>query len=293
MEDTSSNISPLAHGQGPIGKVANLQKIIYENLMSFYISDLPAIIFKRVQNMFDPHPVYKCSFEFEAASELMRKHLRKFDNMRIIKTWVNSWSTSYRYHETPLLPCVFGCPREKDNQDHYVMCPILFHTLRQLRPTTSPDPIERIGLFHTSVDNLRALSCTFSGYHAVRRSDRLTEHPAPPKPPFRTFASQIFAEAFFTEALEIDLPCRSPASLIREPRVHLMDLADYPEPVVQSPFCRVHGQLIDADSNMPDNSVPTGTAGPLLAGTDPGTLSSRFVAGEDFQWQHVGLATGK
>ena len=47
------------------------------------------------------------------------------------------------------------------------------------------------------------------------------------------------------------------------------------------------------DRNLPDNSVPIGTAGPLLTGTDPGTLSSRFVAGEDFQWQHVGLATGK
>ena len=37
----------------------------------------------------------------------------------------NSWSTSTRYHQNQLLPCVFGCSEARDSLAHYVVCPRL------------------------------------------------------------------------------------------------------------------------------------------------------------------------
>ena len=42
------------------------------------------------------------------------------------KTIANSWSTSYRYHEPVLLPCIFGCEGCHDTLEHYLSCDILW-----------------------------------------------------------------------------------------------------------------------------------------------------------------------
>ena len=50
----------------------------------------------------------------------------------VLRSLVNSWTTSYRFHEAVLLPCVFGCskvfPKKEDSNfprdelAHYLVC---------------------------------------------------------------------------------------------------------------------------------------------------------------------------
>jgi len=196
-------------GHGCLRHLANLQNIMYRNLMGYFSAHISEIIFRRVSDLFLPHPVYRSSFNFDGAFQVMRK-LRKHDCMRILKTWVNSWNTSYRYHETPRLPCVFGCDGMKDELAHYVMCPILFSTLLQLRPFIPPDPVERIGLIRPSLDNLLTVACIFAGYHSVRNSDHLHGLLASPSNLLSIHALHIFCETFHAEAMEVGLQCRRP-----------------------------------------------------------------------------------
>ena len=88
--------------------------------------------------------------------------------MMILKTWGNSWSTSYRYHEPKLLTCLFGCPDCPDKLAHYVVCPWLFKIVSLIRPDTSSDPLERIALKNTTVESLKAVACICVGYHSIK-----------------------------------------------------------------------------------------------------------------------------
>ena len=131
--------------------------------------------------------------------------------MRIVKTWVNSWATSRRYHEPVILPCLFGCAGDSGTDDlsHYIICPQLYTILRKLRDTPAC-PIERLGLSTPTKHSLLAVSCTFSGYHAIKRSHfvhSLTTLPLNSEQ--RIAALRLFADAFYASALEVGLSCKS------------------------------------------------------------------------------------
>ena len=92
------------------------------------------------------------------------------DAIKVIKTLVNGWATSHRYHEEKLLPCVFGCSGCVDSLKHYMKCPALLAFRRFLAcGVASEDPLIRRGLTNPSKDTSLLTSCIFSGYHAVRR----------------------------------------------------------------------------------------------------------------------------
>ena len=91
----------------------------------------------------------------------------------VLKTWGNSWATSYRFHEPVLLPCLFGCYHGIDKLAHYVVCPWLFRFVSLLRPCTSSNPLERIGMLNTTLDSAKVVACTFSGYHAIKCTPHL------------------------------------------------------------------------------------------------------------------------
>ncbi len=170
---------------------------------------------RRIHDMFEPLHFSIDGPALEVAGSLMRK-FRKHDAMRIIKTWFNSWATTYRYHEPDLFPCLFGCRHGIDDQKHYVSCPILLEILCMLRPDTPQDMFERIGLANFSSENLLGVACTFSGYHALRRSSSLMVLSALPRQTLlhRTRSMRTFAEAFYAEALQVNLKCRRPYPLL-------------------------------------------------------------------------------
>ena len=98
-----------------------------------------------------------------------------------LKTVINSWATSHRYGEVPLLPCILGCEKKEDNLKHYLECdplwtlavsacglPLNFISLL---------PIERLCIVNRSPASLRLLSVVFRAYHALRLGhSRLIDH---------------------------------------------------------------------------------------------------------------------
>ena len=130
--------------------------------------------------------------------------------MCVVKTWVNSWSTSYRYQERPLLPCLLGCQEGKDDLSHYVDCIQIQLALDDLLIAPPSHPLERIGLQNVTRENILCASAVFSAYHAIKRSHFVTGLSGSTLTTEQAIASQrIFAEAFQASADDSGLPCRS------------------------------------------------------------------------------------
>ncbi len=137
----------------------DLQKKVYDSIIADHFSScLADIVHTRISNLFTPYDIDAHNVQTHNAIELLKK-LRKHDAMRVIKTWVNSWSTSDRFHEAIRLPCLFGCPH-LDRQQHYVFCPILFYLTAQIIPTSN-QPLERIGIANPTIGSLKAVACVF------------------------------------------------------------------------------------------------------------------------------------
>ena len=107
---------------------------------------------------------------------------------------------------------MFGCVHEHDELSHYVMCPKLYFVLLQLRPSTTSNPVERIGLHNPSKDSLLVTACVFSAYHACRRDLRGISLP---EAGLFTSAQlerirDVFCRGFKAEADEVSLVCRPP-----------------------------------------------------------------------------------
>ena len=136
--------------------------------------------------------------------------LRKSEVMMILKTWGNSWSTSYRYHEPKLLTCLFGCPDCPDKLAHYVVCPWLFKIVSLIRPETSSDPLERIALKNATIESLKAVACIFAGYHSIKcmPTNLTIAHTSSTDSSSRVATAVSFAEAFLALARDIRLQCR-------------------------------------------------------------------------------------
>ena len=166
-------------------------------------------VLRRLVKMHIVDPTQNNIPEFQSACAIMKK-LRKHDAMCVIKTWANSWSTSYRYHEKPLLPCLLGCQLGKDDLSHYVDCIQIQLALDDLLITPPTHPLERIGLQSITRESILAASAVFSGYHAIKRSPFTTGLSGHPLNAEQAIASQrIFAEAFQSSADDAGLPCRS------------------------------------------------------------------------------------
>ena len=128
----------------------------------------------------------------------------------ILKTWANSWCTSYRYHEPKLLTCLFGCPSSPDKQAHYVTCPWLFKIISLIRPETPADPLERIAMKNVTLDSLKCVACTFAGYHSIKCTPKFPtiSHSSSTDSSAQVDTAVHFAEAFLAVARDIGLQCR-------------------------------------------------------------------------------------
>ena len=132
--------------------------------------------------------------------------------MQVIKTWVNSWATSYRYHEEPRLPCLLGCANGCDAQHHYVYCTHIRNIQASLLPPLSPSDFNRIGIVDPSRHSLLTVVATFAAYHAVKRSPFTSGLDGSPLNSERALAAQlIFAGAFQAAAIDAGLSCRMAA----------------------------------------------------------------------------------
>ena len=86
----------------------------------------------------------------------------------VMKTWLNGWITTHRMSEPVLRSCLLGCRNQPDKVAHYVMCPRIFAATVYNIPATSADPLERIGILHTTKESLMTCACIFSGHHGLK-----------------------------------------------------------------------------------------------------------------------------
>ena len=93
-----------------------------------------------------------------------------------LKMVINSWYTSHRLGEVPLLPCFFGCEDKEDNLKHYLTCESLWTlavSASGLSPSfLSPSPLDRLCIANKPVSGLQLPSVAFRGYHALKLGQR-------------------------------------------------------------------------------------------------------------------------
>ena len=188
-----------------------LQKMIYSRFMdTFFRVDFKDILSKRLRNIFSPYDIgIGGRIDLDECIKIVSS-FKTADSIKIIKTWANGWTTSYRMHENPRLPCLFGCAGCKDDQTHYVQCPNLFALNKFFNAGESSDPLVRLGLVETNVHQLMRMCCTFSAYHAIHHQARMhviNSNLDFTNCHFRHFRS-VFAEAFEAEARKCSLTRR-------------------------------------------------------------------------------------
>ena len=100
-----------------------------------------------------------------------------------LKTWINSWSTSSRYHEDEIWACFFGCSEERDDLAHYIRCPIMWTLAASAVPLLStwhppiPPILEKLCLVKASPVSVKRLAMVYRGYDAIRmKHKRLVNH---------------------------------------------------------------------------------------------------------------------
>ena len=160
--------------------------------------------------MFTLEDFHNTGIDLTLAMSLLA-NCRKHEATRVIKTWVNSWATSSRFHEPIIYPCLLGCQDGVDRLSHYVQCPFMLHLqIKILTNPPSPLPLTRIGLVDPSRDSLLSVACCFAGYHAVKRKVSSSLSSSGPLP-VHTISDhhQTFADAYIVAANECGLPTRA------------------------------------------------------------------------------------
>ena len=108
------------------------------------------------------------------------KQLHPSELVMCLRTLANAWTTSYRYHETPLLPCIFGCNifrpvlkgvYYKDDLQHYLVCKQLWKLVDMvLGLKSTPSPAHRLCLLADHPPPL-ALVIDHSMYHGIKQGN--------------------------------------------------------------------------------------------------------------------------
>jgi hypothetical protein len=145
-------------------------RIFYHELKSHkYPESISQLIRKRIatiqQTAFQEVPEDDV---FYAAFAVMRR-MRKHEVMQILKTWMNSWSTSHRYHENPRLSCLFGCSSCTDSLTHYVACPAINEVISAMVAHDHPDDsLARLALVDPCKQKLLTVAASYHAYHFVK-----------------------------------------------------------------------------------------------------------------------------
>jgi len=153
-------------------------------LGEIYPNNVKAVLLRRLQRIlgscFNPGSL-------DPALHLLSL-MRPFEVMQVIKTWSNSWATTFRFHEAGRLPCLLGCPDEPDSLDHYAFCSRMQNIIAQCvagSPPSPPAPIEpsslelgsvgcrwngtrNLGLDEPCRVNLQCVACMFYAYHTMK-----------------------------------------------------------------------------------------------------------------------------
>jgi len=121
---------------------------------------------------------------FCAGLKLGLKHLPSVSAMALLRTWSNGWFTTSRVknHDSPLLPCVFGCSDAQDTLKHYLTCdsvwPIVCSACGASTPVLSFPPEKRACLVDPSSADIARWVVVFNVYHSMRNINGAEIHAA-------------------------------------------------------------------------------------------------------------------
>jgi len=142
-----------------------VQSLAHEQYMKYlYPSDIESVLVRRLQKILGARFV---PGSLQPALSAL-SGLRPFQAMQVIKTWSNSWATTYRFHDARRLSCLFGCADASDDLAHYAFCEVLEGIMSQFVCEGGTDCL---GLTHPSASNLQCIACMFYAYHAVKQLD--------------------------------------------------------------------------------------------------------------------------
>ena len=138
----------------------------------FHPESLPALCTIRLCKLLPDleFDVKRCGWE-PVAEQLRRcsTHIA----MCAIKTYVNGWTTTHRFHEQARLPCIFGCRGCNDTLSHYLSCERLWRvTAKHSRIRIGTSVLDKLGLKHPQPEHFKNLAVAFNVYHALKLSNR-------------------------------------------------------------------------------------------------------------------------
>jgi hypothetical protein len=160
----SAALAAISSFQGPSPKI---QKLCYDAILPLIAPNEALKLFsKRISGPLGvsfPRGGVNWTSVQQACARLSPKHASN-----VVKTWLNAWCTSDRFHETSRQSCIFGCSFP-DKLDHYLVCPAMRVALANVSlGALGSSPLQLLALADAVCINLKLLSISFSLYHTLR-----------------------------------------------------------------------------------------------------------------------------
>ena len=134
------------------------------NCQALHPDSLEALLTRRIYIITEITSESLPHFDWPTIRSQLRQ-LRGHYATTILKTWLDGWATSERFHERHGHTCVFGCPRQRDTVAHSVSCPRLWRTVWKLTGAhRRRSPLQKLALAGDS----SSLECFMQVYHCLR-----------------------------------------------------------------------------------------------------------------------------
>ena len=131
------------------GTDISVQKLAYAHLkLTLYDNTLERIITTRLSTLFPAERNFFDQLDFDIIAGSLKK-LNTYFAFSVVKTMINGWTTSARYHDGVASSCVFGCRYKKktDCISHYMCCPNLRRHISPIFGGPSGEGVaDRLGL---------------------------------------------------------------------------------------------------------------------------------------------------
>ena len=148
------------------------QAVIYFKIfpLMFPEAKLFELVRRRLRNLVPEYRAQIDAIDWQLVARRL-KAAGSHSAMCVLKTWLNAWNTSTRFHDAIVLPCVFGCRDCEDCTAHYIRCPVLWGLASSSTAVPILHPyIYNIFLLHYDSTCIRNLVVVFATYHTTRKS---------------------------------------------------------------------------------------------------------------------------
>jgi len=148
------------------------QKKLYQELVEIFHApgsqaEIHSTLTRRINRLFAPYEINYNLVNIDSCIHSLNL-VSAPSRVKIVKTWLNGWATTYRIKGDFRRSCLLGCTGEPDSLAHYLMCPRIYACVQFVLPDTHEDPLIRIGLRSPSRESLLCTACMFHAYHALK-----------------------------------------------------------------------------------------------------------------------------